>query len=169
MLFVLNILYPLLIIIVNKELSNLLQDIHNWVYSQVKEHFVHYYVNFYLKSLQAVCKAIHVNLLAHFLVTTCKPWTLVNSLQTSSSQFANYLCKLGLLALWMSSCFERLDTVKKVLSGRFRIKDMGPLHWCSSRWRWYLDTPESVYLSMMCARLMDAKPVSVCQRIQMWN
>ena len=98
MLFVLNILYPLLIIIVNKEFSNLLQDIHNWVYSWVKEHFVNYYVNFHLKSLQAICRAVHCELLAHFLATTCKPRTLVNSLQTSSSQFANYPCKLGLLA-----------------------------------------------------------------------
>ncbi len=35
----------------------------------------------------------------YILATTCKPQTFVNLVETTSSQFVNYPCKLGLLAL----------------------------------------------------------------------
>ncbi len=66
----------------------------------------------------------------------------------------------------MSSSWDRLDAVKKVLSGRFKMKDMGPLHYCLGVS--VVQDEEGIWihqnqyiLSMLCKfGLMDAKPVS---------
>ncbi len=65
----------------------------------LKEHFVNYYVNFHLKSLQAIYKAVHCELLAHFwqllvnlehLLTRCK--LQVHNLQTTLVNLGFWPC-----------------------------------------------------------------------------
>ena len=47
----------------------------------------------------------------------------------------------------MSTSLEKLDVVRKALSDRFKMKDMGSLSGCQccSKFRWYLATPKTVY------------------------
>ena len=62
--------------------------------------------------------------------------------------------------------FDNLDAVKKTLSGRFRMKDMGPLHYCLSvsvvqnaEGIW-LHQKQYILSMLQKFGLMDAKPVS---------
>jgi len=66
----------------------------------------------------------------------------------------------------MSSSFVRLSATKKALSGRFKMKDTGPLHYClgvsvvqNEDGAW---THQKPYILQMLRKLdlMDAKPVS---------